>query len=156
MIVPVYNEENTLATIVEPLHAVPFRWRSSRSTTPRPTERRVLERCKAEGLVDIVVHQPETAGRARRSGRASEHATGDVIVVQDADLEYDPEDFARCSSRSSREGRRRLRLAVPRRRAPGALLLALGRQQVLTLLSNMFTNLNLTDMETCYKVVRRR
>ena len=76
--------------------------------------------------------------------------------MQDADLEYDPSNIPSCSSPSSRQGRRRLRLAIHGRQAHRvALLLAHGGNKFLTLLSNMFTNLNLTDMEICYKVFRR-
>ena len=76
-------------------------------------------------------------------------------MVQDADLEYDPAELP-LAARPIRGGQADavFGLALPRRTAPGALLLAFGRQPLSHPASNMFTDLNLTDMETCYKMVR--
>ena len=95
-------------------------------------------------------------GAALRTGFAA--ATGDVVIIQDADLEYDPQRIPAPARSPILDGQRRrgLRLAL-HRRSPHRVLYfwhSVGNG-LLTLLSNMFTNLNLTDMETCYKVFRR-
>src|SRR5207247_8930231 len=112
-------------------------------------------RVTREALVHRVIHHPANRGKgaALRSGIAA--ASGDVIVVQDADLEYDPAELPvllepiRQGQADAVYGSRFL--GGPHR------VLYFGHScgnRLLTLLSNMFTNLNLTDLETCYKLVR--
>jgi glycosyltransferase involved in cell wall biosynthesis len=103
-----------------------------------------------------VIHQPENRGKgaALRAGFAA--ATGDVVVVQDADLEYDPADLP-ALLKPIQEGRADAVYGSRFQGGPHRVLFfwhAIGNN-LLTLLSNMLTNLNLTDMETCYKLVRR-
>ena len=81
--------------------------------------------------------------------------TGDVAVIQDADLEYDPSGISLLAAADpGRQGRCRVRVALRRAFAPGAVLLAQPGEPGLTLVANMLNDLNLTDMETCYKMVR--
>ncbi len=105
----------------------------------------------------IIYHEVNQGkGAALRTGFAA--ATGDVVILQDADLEYDPAEYPKLLQ-PILDGKADVVFGsrfIGGGAAPRALLLAHGRAtRFLTLLSNMFTNLNLTDMETCYKVFRR-
>lgn len=109
-----------------------------------------------EKEVDKVIYHPVNLGKgaAIRSGLA--HASGDMVVIQDADLEYDPAEYPKLIGPVA-EGRADVVF--------GSRFMGTGPHRVhlfwhyvgnrlLTILSNMFTNLNLTDMETCYKLFR--
>ncbi len=157
VVVPVYNEEATVEELLRRVREVPLRIElvvvDDGSTDGTPE---LLSRLEEEELVDRLILHPVNRGKgaALRTGFAS--ATGDVVVVQDADLEYDPYEFpvllepillgwadAVYGSRF---------LGGPHR---VHLFWHMVGNRVLTFLSNVFTDLNLTDMETCYKMVRR-
>jgi len=156
VIVPAYNEAATVEVALRRLREVPLRLEiivvndSSTDGT-----RDILEQLLEKRLVDRVIHHDKNRGKgaAIRSGIAA--ATGDAVVVQDADLEYDPQDLpALLLPIRSREAD-----AVYGSRFQGGPHRVLYfwhyvGNRVLTLLSNMFTNLNLIDLETCYKLVR--
>ncbi len=157
VVIPCYNEVDTVENLLRKVREVRLKMEvivvDDGSTDGT---RDVLPRLEAEGLVDRLVFHERNAGKgaALRTGFA--HATGDVVVVQDADLEYDPAEFPLLlepilSGKAD---------AVYGSRFLGGSHRVLFfwhsvGNRVLTVLSNMFTDVNLTDMETCYKMVRR-
>ena len=156
VIVPAYNEAATVERVVAQLRDVPLKIEvlavNDASTDGTGA---ILDRLAAAGLVHRVIHHAENRGKgaALRSGIAA--ATGDVIVVQDADLEYDPAELPGLLE-PIRQGKADAVYGSRFQGGPHRVLFfwhAVGNR-LLTLLSNMFTNLNLTDMETCYKLVR--
>ncbi len=118
--------------------------------------RDLLRTLEDDGLIDTLVFHDENQGKgaALRTGFA--RASGDVVVVQDADLEYDPYELPLLLE-PILDGKADAVYGSRFLGGPHRVLLfwhSVGNR-VLTLLSNMFTDLNLTDMETCYKMVRR-
>jgi glycosyltransferase involved in cell wall biosynthesis len=156
VVMPVYNEASTLEAAIRRLRSVPLDVElicvDDGSTDGSAAVLRALE---AEGTVDRFIAHPRNRGKgaAVRTGAAA--ATGDVIVIQDADLEYDPFDLPRLLEPIA-DGRADAVYGSRFLGGPHRVLYFWHRvgNGALTLLSNMFTDLNLTDMETCYKMVR--
>lgn len=157
IIIPCYNEEATLASLVAAVKAAPYPDKEIIivDDCSKDGTHGVLESLKDE-VSQIIYHDVNQGkGAALRTGIA--HATGDVLIIQDADLEYDPNEYEslvepiRLDKADVVYGSRFIGAA------PHRVLYFWHRvgNGLLTLLSNMFTNLNLTDMETCYKVFRR-
>ena len=156
VIVPAFNEAPTVESALRRIRAIALRLEiivvNDASTDGT---REILDALAKKGLVDQVIHHEKNRGKgaAIRTGIAG--ATGDAVVVQDADLEYDPADLpALLLPIRSRQAD-----AVYGSRFQGGPHRVLYfwhyvGNRFLTLLSNMFTNLNLTDLETCYKLVR--
>ena len=157
IIIPVYNEAATIDEVVRRVRALKLRLEviavNDASTDGSGA---ALDRLATAGLLDRVIHQPENRGKgaALRAGFAA--TTGDVVVVQDADLEYDPNDLPALLE-PLRLGKADAVYGSRFQGGPRRVLFfwhSVGNT-FLTLMSNVFTNLNLTDMETCYKLVRR-
>jgi glycosyltransferase involved in cell wall biosynthesis len=157
IVIPCYNEKNTIEKIVEAVRSAPLESR----------EIIVVDDCSQDGtqavlkekisqMVDQVIYHPVNRGKgaALRSGFAA--ASGDIILVQDADLEYSPDDYPvlldpLISGKADAVFGSRFMGGRPHR---VLFFWHMVGNRFLTLLSNMFTNLNLTDMETGYKAFR--
>ena len=156
VVMPAYNEAETVEAALRRIREVPLRLEiivvNDASTDGT---REILDALAGGGLADRVIHHEKNRGKgaAIRSGAAA--ATGDVLVVQDADLEYAPADLP-ALLQPIRTGKADAVYGSRFQGGPHRVLYFwhyVGNR-FLTLLSNMLTNLNLTDLETCYKLVR--
>ena len=151
VLIPIHNEARTLATIVERVLALPLDQEiilvndGSSDGSSEIVDTLASERVK-------VLHHPTNRGKgaAIRSGLG--HATGEIIVIQDADLEYDPDDFLRLIE-PIREGRADIVYGV-RSLSSQRPIMRWGNQFV-TGVANLLYGQQLKDMETCYKMMRR-
>lgn len=159
IVIPVYNEEKTLEEIVQAVEE---------ATLPEGMEREIVlvDDYSADSSRDIlkkmeskhkVLYHEKNQGKGAALKTGFQHVSGDIVLVQDADLEYDPKEYVVLLG-PILEGKADV--------VYGSRFLGVGPHRVhlywhylgntvLTWFSNMFTNLNLTDMETCYKVFTR-
>ena len=158
IIIPCYNEKNTIHDIIRKVNASPYPDKEIIIVDDYSTDgtREVLKNTFESQVARVIYHDVNQGkGAALRTGIQA--ATGELVIIQDADLEYDPNEYPKLVQ-PILEGKAdvvygsRFIGGEPHR----VLFFwhSLGNQ-LLTLLSNMFTNLNLTDMETCYKVFKR-
>ncbi len=158
IVIPCYNEVGTLRTIVERVTASPVDLHEIVIVDDASTDgtRQILAEMESDPLLRIEYHEHNQGkGAALRTG--FRNLSGEVVIIQDADLEYDPKDYALLLD------------PILRNEADvvfGSRFMGGGPHRVvyfwhmvgnklLTLVSNMLTNLNLSDMETCFKVFRR-
>jgi glycosyltransferase involved in cell wall biosynthesis len=158
VVIPVYNEEKTLHIIVEKVLARPEVGElvMVNDCSSDGTWQTMQDLAKTDDRIRIFTHEVNQGkGAALRTG--FQHVNSDIIIIQDADLEYDPDEYPK------------LLMPIISGKADvvfGSRFLGSGMHRVLyywhclgnlflTHLSNMFTNLNLTDMETCYKVFKK-
>ncbi len=158
VVMPVYNEQETLDRIVRRVASTTLKAELvavDDGSTDGSLE--ILRRLESEGLIDrVIVHERNIGkGAALASGFAA--ATGDFVIVQDADMEYDPAEYRKLlepilDDRADVVFGSRFLGGEPHR---VLYFWHYVGNRFLTLLSNMVTNLNLSDMETCYKCFRR-
>nr|WP_306673761.1 glycosyltransferase family 2 protein [Tahibacter caeni] len=157
VVIPCYNEARTIRALVDAVRASPA----------APAEIIVVDDCSRDGtrailetqiapLVQRILYHEVNRGKGAALRTGISAATGDIVIVQDADLEYDPDEYPLLvepilAGRADVVFGSRFGGARP----PRMLLRQWFANKLLTQLSNLFTGLRLTDMETCYKVFRR-
>jgi glycosyltransferase involved in cell wall biosynthesis len=158
VVVPVYNERATLREVIGRVLAVPIDMELlCIDDGSSDGSREILAELQQKHPQIRALLQPRNMGKGAALRRGIQEATGDFVIIQDADLEYDPSEFPQLLEPLI-QGRADVVF--------GSRFLGGGPHRVLyfwhsvgnwilTLLSNCFTNINLSDMETCYKVFRR-
>lgn len=158
IVIPCYNEKETIQDIVDAVKAAPVADKEIIIVDDFSTDgTRDVLRSSIEKQVHKVIYHERNQGKGAALRTGFREAQGDVVVVQDADLEYDPQEYPQLME------------PIVKGRADvvfGSRFMGAQAHRVvyfwhmignkfLTLMSNMFTNINLTDMETCYKMFRR-
>ena len=156
VVIPCYNEINSIHMIVEKVLAAPIANKEIIIVDDKSTDgtSEILDK-EIAPLVSKVIHHEVNQGKGGALRTGFQHATGDVVIIQDADLEYDPNEYPLTVMPIVNDecdvcyGSRFLHQAAKGYKANQMA------NKFLTSLSNFFTHLHLTDMETCYKAFKR-
>ncbi len=158
VVIPIYNEEETLDEIIRQVRAVDIEKQLilvDDFSTDRTRE--ILKGYESHDDCTVLYHEKNKGkGAALRTGFQA--ATNDIVIIQDADLEYDPQEYPRLL-KPILQGKADVVFGSRFAGGDANRVLYYWHRMgnaALTIMSNMFTNLNLTDMETCYKVFKRQ
>ena len=156
VLVPVYNERATIERLLNAVVAVDTGLALEVLVADDGSSdgtREILHRLEEHGVIDRLIFQPKNMGKGAAVRTAIQAATGDIMVIQDADLEYDPSEYPRLIE-PILDGRARVvygsRFLAGRPPAPFISVLA---NRALTAATNLLYGARITDMETCYKIM---
>lgn len=159
IVMPVYNEMNTIDTIINKILEVELPFDTELviiDDCSTDETRSHLEKYQDDARIKLLFHE-ENGGKGKALHTGFANVTGDIVIIQDADLEYDPNEYPKLL-KPILDGNADVvygsRFAGGESHRVLYFWHSIGNK-FLTLLSNMFTNLNLTDMEVCYKVFKR-
>ncbi len=161
IVIPCYNEEKTIEKILDEVFSVNLGSTKKEiiivDDGSKDNTRKILKKLSNKHSEIRLIFQEKNQGKGAGLKRGLLETTGDVVVIQDADLEYDPQEYMTLldpilKNRADVVFGSRFMGGQPHRVVYFWHMIG---NKFLTLLSNMFTNLNLTDMETCYKMFRR-
>jgi glycosyltransferase involved in cell wall biosynthesis len=160
IVIPCYNEITTIDAIIKAVRESTYPDKEIvivDDCSTDGTREKLRTEIETSGRVDTIIYHDVNQGKGAALSTGFKHATGDIVIIQDADLEYDPNEYGRMVAPILAD---RADVVFGSRFAGGdahRVLYFWHRMGngFLTLLSNMFTNLDLTDMETCYKAFRR-
>lgn len=160
VVIPCYNEKDTIETVLDAVS----------NCGVKNLEIIVVDDCSKDGTrdllqgslrskIDRLIFHKVNQGKGAALAKGFQAATGDIVAIQDADLEYDPKDFVRLLEPFVK-GRADAEVVYGSRYARGEKYMIkrfyhTAGNKFLTLMSNLFTDLGLTDMETCYKLFKR-